>query len=123
MRRRNITKPTPRISDEDYRRLVHRRMRIRNNVEKHRARRADDIRCLQITITNATRTVEAFIKAGLLTEAQKDDDLALEMVIAQLCRAGFALQADAAAPSPAPSAPGLAPDAASASNSSAVSTH
>jgi hypothetical protein len=70
MRRRNITKPTPRISDEDYRRLVHRRMTVRNYVREHRARRKNDIRCLWITITNATRTVEAFIKAGLLTEAR-----------------------------------------------------
>jgi hypothetical protein len=48
----------------------------------------------------------------------------LASAVAALCRAGFrALQADAAPPSPASTAPGLAPDDAPASKSLVTSTH
>ena len=52
-------------------------------------------RRLRITVSNVTATVAAFVRLGLLMEAEKDDDRALEAAIAQLCRAGVrALEAD-----------------------------
>jgi hypothetical protein len=69
-------------------------MANRDRQRLFRQRQHNNVRCLRISITNATATVAAFVRLGLLMEAEKDDDRAIEAAIAHLCRAGFcAIQA------------------------------
>jgi hypothetical protein len=79
----------PHISDEDMQRLVHHRMVVRDCQRRHRQRQQKGDRCLRIVISAADQTLSAFIRIGLLTEAQRNNDAAIETAIAQLCRAGF----------------------------------
>ena len=71
-------------------------MANRDRQRLFRQRQHNDVRCLRITVSNVnTATVAAFVRRGLLMEAEKDDDRAVEAAIAQLCRAGVrALEAD-----------------------------
>jgi hypothetical protein len=85
-----------------------------------RQRRRKGIKLLTLQLGHAEETIDAWIELGLLREADRTDTTKLASAVAALCRAGFlALQVDAATPSPATSAPSLAPDDESASKSSA----
>ena len=89
-----------------------------------RQRRRKCIKLLTLQLAHAEETIDAWIELGLLSEAERTDKTKLASAVAALCRAGFsALQADAATPSPAISAPLLAPDDEPASKSSAKPTY
>jgi hypothetical protein len=97
---------------EAFERLAHKRAVDRKCSRRYRQRRRNGIRTLRIEISNWTRTVAAFVKAGLLSEDQRadPDPVAVEKIIAQLCRRGFAaLVAEQAAAAPRPAAPAPVP--------------
>jgi hypothetical protein len=103
-------------------RLLRHRNRSRRHMRTMRQRRRKGIKLLTLQLAHAEETIDAWIELGLLSEAERTDTTKLASAVAALCRAGFrALRADAATPSPAASAPGLAPDDAPASNSSTAS--
>jgi hypothetical protein len=105
-------------------RLLRHRNRSRRYMRAMRLRQRKGIKLLTLEIGHAAETIDAWIALGLLSEAERADPAKLASAVAALCRAGFrALQADAATPSPAASAPSLAPDDAPASKSSAASMH
>lgn len=70
-----------------YKRLVYKRRQVRDAVRLHRLRKRNGIKCLRIHI--AYRSIDSFIKSGLLATEQRDDDSAIERAIALLCRVGF----------------------------------
>lgn len=79
----------PHISDEDMQRLVHHRMVVRDCQRRHRQRQQNGARCLRIVICDADRTLDAFVRVGVLAEAERNNDAAIERAVAQLCREGF----------------------------------
>src|SRR6516165_8179780 len=66
--------------------------RKRQNVERVlrcRKRKQAGSRCVRIEVTDWAATLAAFIKIGVLSAEQRDDDKAIEAAIAILCRRGY----------------------------------
>jgi len=66
--------------------------RKRQNVERVlrcRKRKQDGARCVRIEVTDWAETLDAFIKIGVLAEERRNDDTAIEVAIAVLCRRGY----------------------------------
>ena len=74
---------------ERFEHLAHKRAVARKCSRRYRARQRNGVKCLRIEISNWAATIDAFVRAGLLAEEQRNDDRAIETAIAQLCRAGF----------------------------------
>ena len=72
--------------------------RKRQNVERVlrcRKRKQAGSRCVRIEVTDWAETLAAFIKVGVLSAEERDDDKAIEAAIAVLCRRGYrAIKAD-----------------------------
>ncbi|MGY3563172.1 hypothetical protein ACVWXP_006441 [Bradyrhizobium sp. USDA 4463] len=79
----------PHISDEDMQRLVHHRQILRDCQRRHRERARNGARCLRIVISDADRTLDAFVRVGVLAQERRHEDKAVENAVAELCRAGF----------------------------------
>jgi hypothetical protein len=69
--------------------LAHKRAVARKCSRRYRARQRNGVKCLRIEISNWAATIDAFVRAGVLAEEQRNDDRAIETAIALLCRAGF----------------------------------
>jgi hypothetical protein len=57
-------------------------------VREYRERKKIGTRTLRITIRNAERTLDEFIRVGMLSADRRNDDAAIEEAIAQLCKRG-----------------------------------
>ena len=69
--------------------LAHKRAIARKCSRRYRQRRRNGAKCLRIEISNWAATLDAFVRAGVLGEQQRNDPAAIETAIARLCRAGF----------------------------------
>jgi hypothetical protein len=76
-------------TDEELQRLAHHRMVVRQCARRYRARRRNGARCLRIEISNAERTLDAFVEIGVLAEERRNDNRAIEAAISALCRRGY----------------------------------
>ena len=76
-------------TDEDLQRLAHHRMVVRQCACRYRARKRNGARCLRIEISDSERTLDAFVKIGVLAEERRSDDRAIEAAISALCQRGY----------------------------------
>ena len=64
-------------------------MVVRQCARRYRARRRNGARCLRIEISNAERTLDAFVRIGVLAEERRNDNRAIEAAISALCQRGY----------------------------------
>ena len=64
-------------------------MVLRQRARRYRACRQNGARCLSIEISNAERTLDAFVRIGVLAEERRNDNRAIEAAISALCRRGY----------------------------------
>jgi hypothetical protein len=76
-------------TDEDLQRLANHRMVVRQCARRYRARRQNGARCLRIEISNVERTLDAFVRIGVLAEERRNDKRAIEAAISALCQRGY----------------------------------
>jgi hypothetical protein len=69
--------------------LAHKRAVARKCSRRYRARQRNGVKCLRIEISNWAATIDAFVRAGVLAEEERNDDRAIETAIAVLCRRGY----------------------------------
>jgi hypothetical protein len=77
-------------AERNYEILSRKRADARRLMRTYRSRLGAGAKCLTIEVSDWAGTIEAFIKAGVINEEQRDDKKAIGHAVAVLARRGYA---------------------------------
>ena len=72
-----------------FERLAHKRAVARKCSRRYRMRRRNGTKVLRVEIADAEQTLDAWVRLGLINDAQRSDNAAIEAALGTLARAGY----------------------------------